>query len=389
MRSGRVMKKPPKKGLKIVFITEYFPTTVNLDLHGGVEMRTYLIAKELARDYTVSVIAAKEEGKLNYQILENISVYRVGLSSKYTQEGNIVSRFSFIVSAILTALFKLDFNLIEGSGILGLVPALLAAKIKNQKCIAFIPDTFSSQTGVLSRNSQLLINFAEKLLINSQWDKIITISQVVKSKLTKMGVNPDKVTVIYPPIHNIPTLNVPKTKEPSLSLVSRLVNYKGLDDIIKATVIIKEKYPNITVNIVGDGPQKDELYKKIRHLGLEKNIKLLGFIKNHSGVLKIIKSSWIYISCSRFEGFGIALSEAMSLKVPFVATNIPVYAEITHKTGGLFYQPGDPQSLAKKILSLLDKFTKTANKLTKNNYKITNMYSLPSIKKETLTYYLL
>lgn len=382
------MKNPQKKELKIVFITEYFPSTVDLDLHGGVEMRTYLIAKELARDYEVSVIAAKEEGKPNYQSLDNINVERVGLSSKYTQEGNMLSRLSFIISAVFTALFKLDFNLVEGSGILGLIPALIAAKIKNQKCIAFIPDTFSSQTGVLSRNSQLLVNFAEKLLINSQWNKIITISQVVKSKLTRMGVNPDMIAIIYPPLRIIPTLKVSRTKEPSLSLVTRLVNYKGLDDIIRATVIIKAKYPAITVNIVGDGPQKKDLQQKITSLNLGKNIKLLGFVKNHTDVLKIIKSSWIYVSCSRFEGFGISLAEAMSIKVPFIATNIPVYEEITHKTGGHFYQPGDSQSLAEKIISVLTNYNNKSTTLTKNNNRVIDDYNLISATKRHSSLYL-
>ncbi len=367
------MKKPAEKNLKIVFISEFFPTTSSLDLHGGVEIRTFIIARELARSHRVTVICSKEKDKPINQILEHISIHRVGRVTRYTQEGRILDRLIFIVASFLHAL-KLDFDLVEGSGILGLIPAFFAAKVKNKKKVAFVPDLFNTS----------LVGIVEKLIINNYWDKIITISEVVKKKLESRGVKSEKITVIFPPVISNPNIKVTKTNYPSLSVVARLVKYKGLDDIIEATAQVVKQYPHILVKVVGEGPEKAKLLTKIQELNLEDNIKLLGFIKDHNDVLKIIKSSWIYLSASRFEGFGISLAEAMSLKVPFVVADTPVYHEITENSGGFFYLPRHPQILAEKILKILNNYTKKSVDLTKNNFITTNFYKLSTITTQTV-----
>lgn len=372
------MKKLAEKKLKIVFISEFFPATSNLDLHGGVEMRTFLISREFARSHQVTVICSKEKDKPIIQILEHINIHRVGPITRYTQEGRILDRLIFILASFFQAL-KLDFDLVEGSGILGLIPAFFAAKVKNKKAVAFVPDLFNTT----------LVGIAEKLIINNYWDKIITISEVVKKKLERIGVKSEKITVIFPPVISNPNIKVSKTKYPSLSVVARLVKYKGLDDIIEATAQVVKQYPQILVNIVGEGSEKAKLLTKIQELNLENNIKLLGFIKNHNDVLKIIKYSWIYLSASRFEGFGISLAEAMNLKIPFVVADTPVYHEITKNSGGFFYLPGHPQILAEKILTILNNYTKKSTDLTKNNSIVTNLYSLSTITTQTVKCFLL
>ncbi len=150
-----------------------------------------------------------------------------------------------------------------------------------------------------------------------------------RDKLIKLGCDNKKIIVIPSTID----LSVFKFKErqlkPNESIkiisVGRLVEKKGMSYTIKAVAKLLQKYSNIKLLIVGDGPLKEELQALIYRLGLKKNIKLCGSL-THKELPKILGKAHIFIlasvtaSSSNEEGIPNALKEAMATGLPVVST---------------------------------------------------------------------
>ena len=69
--------------------------------------------------------------------------------------------------------------------------------------------------------------------------------------------------------------------------------------------------------------------------------------------MKVVNSSDVFCLPSVVEGFGIVIIEALSLKTPFVAAEIPPVVEASGRKGGLFYEPKNYKELSECLLKIL------------------------------------
>ena len=83
--------------------------------------------------------------------------------------------------------------------------------------------------------------------------------------------------------------------------------------------------------MVGDGEQKDLCIEKIKQYNLENTIKMYGFVENPYVILKNAK---IACTTSKWEGFGLAVIEALALGVPVVVENVGNLSEIVNDQCG-------------------------------------------------------
>jgi GalNAc-alpha-(1->4)-GalNAc-alpha-(1->3)-diNAcBac-PP-undecaprenol alpha-1,4-N-acetyl-D-galactosaminyltransferase len=103
--------------------------------------------------------------------------------------------------------------------------------------------------------------------------------------------------------------------ENSLLFVGRLSPEKRVDLLLDAWQIVQSQLPNWQLLIVGDGSIKDELQRQAAQL---QRVNFMGWQKNPS---QIMSTSQLYVLCSRYEGFPVALLEAMHCGLPAIATN--------------------------------------------------------------------
>lgn len=382
------MPKEKKEKNKYLFLTEYFPSERTIDVHGGVEARTYHLARELAKKNLVTVVCSQEKGKPRRQSLNSIKIIRVGPQRLYQHKGDLLKRLAFVLASIRICL-KSQADLIEGTGFLGQIAAFPSAKIKRIPCLAFIPDTFSSFSHYFNPIESFFLKIFEKILFNRFWDGYIVISSQVKKKLEAFKVNKDKIKIIYCPVVTKTIKKIPtgKTSYSSLVVINRLVSYKRTQDILKAVSLLKVKFPDIKCQIVGDGEEIGFLKKLSRNLNIAKNVVFYGFVKDHQKVLEILKRSWIFCSASLVEGFGITTVEAMATETPFVIADTAVNREITKGYGGLFFERENCQDLANKLFKIIQN-KKYAKSLISNNEKIIKKYDIKNIAYETESYYL-
>lgn len=133
----------------------------------------------------------------------------------------------------------------------------------------------------------------------------------------------------------------------------RLADQKGFDLLISAFQIVAARHPTWSLSIYGAGPDRKKLVEQIRSSGLRRIVKLKGF--SFSLPEELAKAS-IFALSSRFEGFSLALVEAMRVGLPPVSFACPYGPPeiITDGIDGLLVTTEDVEALAMAICSLIE-----------------------------------
>lgn len=135
--------------------------------------------------------------------------------------------------------------------------------------------------------------------------------------------------------------------------VGRLDWQKGYDMLVDVWKIVNQKHPDWNLKVFGDGSFREELEKKTHDCGLDASMKW-----EHATprIFDLYLESSIYVMSSRYEGFGLVLTEAMSCGVPCVSFNCPFGPSEIIKDGedGLLVPIDDVQKLADSICRLIE-----------------------------------
>ncbi|MGB2694212.1 MAG: glycosyltransferase family 4 protein [Dehalococcoidia bacterium] len=147
---------------------------------------------------------------------------------------------------------------------------------------------------------------------------------------------------------------IPEFSDKMLNIlfVGRPEKRKGLDYLIKAFAIVKQRQPNTRLIVVGAGtfePQK----RKVRSMGLP-DVAFVSYVSAEELPRYHHTADVFCAPATGFESQGIVLLEAMAAGLPIVASNIDGYASVfTHSVEGLFALPGDAKGIAEALLVLL------------------------------------
>ena len=138
------------------------------------------------------------------------------------------------------------------------------------------------------------------------------------------------------------------------NIVGTIANFyptKGLEYLIQAVDYFNDN-EDIVFFIIGDGELRPELERMVREKGLEKRVFLLGQIPD---AYRFLSAFDVFVLPSVKEGFPWVLIEAMSAKLPVIATDVGAASEIIddHKNG-LLVKPKSPAELADKIKEVLE-----------------------------------
>jgi colanic acid/amylovoran biosynthesis glycosyltransferase len=143
--------------------------------------------------------------------------------------------------------------------------------------------------------------------------------------------------------------------------IARLERKKGLDVAIEACAKLKERDVDFSFQIIGDGPEKENLEKQIHRFGLAKQVLLLGPKANDQLIPFFSQACLFFMPCMRKEngdmdGIPVAMMEAMACEVPVVSTRISGIPELVqHNVNGLliYMEEEPPVKLGAKNLDAL------------------------------------
>lgn len=138
-----------------------------------------------------------------------------------------------------------------------------------------------------------------------------------------------------------------------LIFVGRVVEQKGLGDLFQSLVSLADRTPELSLTIVGDGPDRVALERRAADLGLADRVSFVGS-KSQSEVAALLSTADIFVLPSYAEGVPVVVMEALGSEMPVVATFVGGMAELVEDgVTGYLVRPGDPDQLADRIERLL------------------------------------
>ena len=212
-------------------------------------------------------------------------------------------------------------------------------------------------------------------------DIVVTPSKHLKNFILNLGFK-NKIEIInngvFIPEENT---NIFTNDQINITIVSRLVSHKNIEKIIKAISDLNS--PLINLNIIGDGPELNQLQKISLESNNKDNIIFHGKL-NRDDINHIFLKSDIYIQASNYEGLPHSLLEAMSYGIPVLCTPVGECKEIlgNEDRGYILDLPVSKNNIKSKIREIIgekniaNKKGKRGKDFINEKYNLTNSFNL-------------
>jgi glycosyltransferase involved in cell wall biosynthesis len=221
---------------------------------------------------------------------------------------------------------------------------IIAAKLAGVKIIIGEEIGIPSHSKIAQRFFKQVYSFAKK---------VICVSEAVKRHLNEIGeIITEKGVVIYNPA-NAPT-DSHLYSDPNvfnIVYVGRLEKVKNVEMLLHA--FNKIDNTNIHLTIVGEGRERENLEGITNHFSLNENVTFTGFSQNPH---QFLEGADLFVLPSFSEGFGIAVVEAMLMKVPVLCSNVGGIPEfVKDNENGWLFNPLKEDELVEKLNTILAK----------------------------------
>lgn len=196
---------------------------------------------------------------------------------------------------------------------------------------------------------KFILRRAAFVVANSEW---------TKSKAIQCGAEARRVSVVYPCVANSVTLRQAQGDNSKILAVARLVPRKGIDVLIRALPIVRSAHPTATLDVVGDGPERQRLEFLSESLNLNDAVHFFGSVSNEE-LSRRYESVTLFALPTRetiddAEGFGLVFLEAASHGLSVVAGRGGGVGEtVIDGVTGIMVDPTDPEAVAHAIIRLL------------------------------------
>jgi glycosyltransferase involved in cell wall biosynthesis len=197
--------------------------------------------------------------------------------------------------------------------------------------------------------------------IYSSFDRIISISDSTQENLIKWLKPKQRNMNKFIVINNGVNINKIREAKPYekvgidsdltgaiklLCMIGRFSKAKDQSTIIRA---MKNIPKDVHLLLVGVGPLKIYNEKFAEDIGVSNRVHFLGF---RNDVERILKTSYIIIQSSNWEGFGLSAVEGMAAGRPIIASNIEGLREVI-KGAGILFEKGNSEELANEVINII------------------------------------
>jgi glycosyltransferase involved in cell wall biosynthesis len=238
--------------------------------------------------------------------------------------------------------------------------ACLAARMAHVPVIIYSPHghLFAPQAKIPSVSGsfwRLKLFYSLRKFASSLATRVIALNNADKDEQVKLSLaSAGKYEVIYNGV-DIPDYCERRTDDdgpyPVIVTVGRLTPEKGQIYLLDAVKDLKCDYPDIELQVIGDGPLKGSLMKHAEMLGICDNVKFLG-IQDEIG--SHLRNADIFVLPSLYEAFGIVLLEAMVYMKPVIASRVNGIPEVVEEgVSGILVPPAKSDELAGAIKKLV------------------------------------
>jgi len=291
----------------------------------------------------LNVIREKSEGKLKFFDPIVSGVYTALKSEKWDAVWfHGYNHHSMIWAIILCKLLNIPFFMRMESNLI----CTPKGKWLKDKFISFLVKNASGLLYIGKENKDYYISYGaeEKKLfsvpytVNNEFFQSLSnkMKQYIDEEKGKLGLEKNLPIVLY---------------------ASKFIKRKNPVKLLEAFELlsVNGRPPNAYLLYIGDGEERERLYNKIKELGWENNVRLLGF-KNQSELPLYYDMCDVFVLPSNKEPYGLIVNEVLNCAKPIITTTEVAAAKDLIKDGenGFIYEPEDIETLAKHIKKFIN-----------------------------------
>jgi len=184
---------------------------------------------------------------------------------------------------------------------------------------------------------------------------ILSVSQDLANKMVYMGINKDKIHVIYNGVNLEKFIPKPAdNSSPYIIFIGNLKHDKGVIELLNAFIQIHKQFPDLKLHYIGSGNMAVKLQEIISKNQLEEKVILEG-VKAHDQLPDIIAQAKLLALPSYNEGVPNVILEAMACATPVVATNVGGIPEVVTKETGVIATEITANAIAFSLQEALEK----------------------------------
>jgi glycosyltransferase involved in cell wall biosynthesis len=185
---------------------------------------------------------------------------------------------------------------------------------------------------------------------------VVAVSGAERDLLLSRGYPARKVvTIVNGPVDSPreePIADPPALRTPSVMTLSGLHPRKAVDDVVTAFADVAAQHPAWHLNVVGSGPQREELEAQAHHLGLDERIHFLGPSTNPR---QLLEQTDIFATATLADPCPLTIMEARAAGCAIVGTEVGGIPEtLDNGAAGLLVPTRDPRAMADAFERLMD-----------------------------------
>ncbi|MBD1906686.1 glycosyltransferase family 4 protein [Funiculus sociatus GB2-A5] len=209
-------------------------------------------------------------------------------------------------------------------------------------------------------------------------DKIVVLSQAAQNFFSPQLQN--RISIIPNPVLRPKFEKNPfgqQLVKPAVIALGRFAEEKRFDLLLQAFDKLKDRHPQWTLTILGEGELRPELESLRQELGLGDRVYLPGVVKNP---YEFLQQADLFVMSSSFEGFPMALCEAMACGLPVISTDCPSGPREIIRDGvdGILVSKVDAEALAAAMDKLMSD-EEERQRLAARAPEVTQRFSLETV----------
>jgi glycosyltransferase involved in cell wall biosynthesis len=245
------------------------------------------------------------------------------------------------VARAMPALVEFRPDVVHAHGIVSALPGVFAKACLGSRFVLTLHSTMESDLVCRSRLARACARYA---------DALVCVSGVVRDGLPS-GVDRRRVVVIPPAVDLSLFTDRGRPRRRQLVAVGHLKWQKGYAVMVDAMAALFARLPDHRLLVVGEGPERPALERRIAERGLAGHIVLLGAC-TQAEVAALLNESRLFVMTSFSEGLPKALLEAVACGTPAVVTTACNAGDFIDRVG-VAVPPGDPGAIAAAAHALL------------------------------------
>jgi glycosyltransferase involved in cell wall biosynthesis len=171
----------------------------------------------------------------------------------------------------------------------------------------------------------------------------------IRRELMARGIPADRIQPTWNGTGSPPTGPAAQRRKDEVVYCGRITDSKGWQDLLIIGERLRHACPGTVLRVLGDGERRRHLERAVVERGLGDVVRIEGFVDDETK-WRALQRAAAFVSPSREEGWGIAVSEALAAGAEVVAYDLPAY-EVFKGNGRLDLAPvGEVESLAQRLV---------------------------------------